>query len=79
MDIPGPVGEALCSNHMIHTERLCWLPSLELKSKEWEARQLRKVYGVLKACDEFVKNRKDNFLIGGEFSVADVSYKFSGG
>jgi hypothetical protein len=45
----------------------------ELKSSEWEARQLRKVYGVLKACDEHVQERKGDFLVNGEFSVADVS------
>jgi glutathione S-transferase len=44
----------------------------ELKSTEWEARQLRKVYGVLKACDELVVEANGGFLVGKEFSVADV-------
>lgn len=50
----------------------------ELKSLEWETRQLRKVYGVLKACDELVQESKGGFLVNGEFSVADVSALASG-
>ena len=49
----------------------------ELKSTEWEGRQLRKVYGVLKACDEFVKTSSGKFLVKDEFSVADVRVSFS--
>jgi glutathione S-transferase len=45
----------------------------ELKSPEWEARQLRKVYGVLKACDEMVKSSGGKFLVADEYSIADVS------
>jgi glutathione S-transferase len=36
----------------------------ELKSVEWEARQLRKIYNVLKACDELVIESKGGFLVG---------------
>jgi glutathione S-transferase len=36
----------------------------ELKSVEWEGRQLRKIYNVLKACDELVMERKGWFLVG---------------
>ena len=37
------------------------------------ARQLRKVYGAIKAIDAFVKARKSDFLIGDELSVADIA------
>lgn len=45
----------------------------ELKSEEWMDRQLRKVYGVLKATDDFVKKSKGDFLVNGEYSVADIA------
>lgn len=46
----------------------------EMKSKEWMDRQLRKVNGVLAACDELVKAAGEGkFLVGNEFSVADIA------
>ncbi|CZR68192.1 uncharacterized protein PAC_18091 [Phialocephala subalpina] len=45
----------------------------ELKSQEWRDRQMRKVTGVLKAMDELVKKSQGKFLVGGEFSVADIA------
>jgi glutathione S-transferase len=45
----------------------------ELKSEEWLARQLRKVNGVLKAIDGFVKKSEGNFIIHNELSVADIA------
>jgi glutathione S-transferase len=45
----------------------------ELKSEEWLARQLRKVNGVLKATDGFVKKSEGRFLVHNEFSVAGIA------
>lgn len=47
----------------------------ERKSEEWMARQLRKVYGVLKALDELVKARDSSskFLVGDELTIADIA------
>lgn len=45
----------------------------ELKSQEWRDRQMRKVTGVLKATDDLVKKSQGKFLVGGEFSVADIA------
>lgn len=47
----------------------------ELKSEEWLSRQLRKVYGAIKAMDEFVKRSESGgqFLVGKELSVADIA------
>jgi glutathione S-transferase len=46
----------------------------EKKSAEWEARQFRKVDGVLKAVDEMVKKvGKGKFLVGDEFTTADIA------
>lgn len=45
----------------------------ELKSEEWYARQLRKISGVLKAMDEFVKVKEGQFLVGSELSIADIA------
>lgn len=45
----------------------------ELKSEEWLARQLRKVIGVLKDTDGFVKKSEGSFLVHNEFSVADIA------
>lgn len=45
----------------------------ELKSEEWYARQLRKVNGVLKAMDELVKQSGGRYLVGDEFSIADIA------
>jgi glutathione S-transferase len=44
-----------------------------LKSEEWYARQLRKVNGVLKAMDELVKQSGGSYLVGDEFSIADIA------
>ncbi|KAG0652134.1 Glutathione S-transferase U11 [Hyphodiscus hymeniophilus] len=44
-----------------------------LKSPEWEARQLRKEYGVLKACDDSVRSSGGKFLVMNEFSVEDIA------
>lgn len=48
-----------------------------LKSDEWMARQLRKVYGAIKAIDAFVKEARESdesdFLIGDELSIADIA------
>jgi glutathione S-transferase len=45
----------------------------ELKSEEWYARQLRKVNGVLKAMDELVMQSGGRYLVGDEFSIADIA------
>jgi glutathione S-transferase len=45
----------------------------ELMSKEWLDRQLRKVNGVIKAMDELVHKTEGKFLVGDEFSVADIA------
>jgi glutathione S-transferase len=46
----------------------------EKKSAEWEARQFRKVNGVIKAMDEMVKKvGPKNYLVGSEFSIADIA------
>ena len=45
----------------------------ELKSEEWFDRQLRKVNGVLKASNDLVMRIEGNFLVGNEFSVADIA------
>ncbi|KUJ17795.1 glutathione S-transferase [Mollisia scopiformis] len=45
----------------------------EMKSHEWHDRQMRKVTGVLKASDELVKKSDGKFLVGGEYSVADIA------
>ena len=45
----------------------------EKKSEEWYSRQSRKVYGALKAIDEFVKNSKGDYLIGDEMTIADIA------
>ena len=45
----------------------------EMKSDEWFGRQLRKVNGVLKACDEIVVRSEGRFVVGDEFSVADIA------
>lgn len=46
----------------------------DLKSPEWLSRQLRKVYGAIKAMDELVKARNgSNFLIGDELTIADIA------
>lgn len=45
----------------------------QLKSQEWYDRQLRKVSGVLKAVDELVKESGGDFLVGREYSVADIA------
>jgi len=45
----------------------------DMKSQEWHDRQMRKVVGVLKASDELVKKTKGKFLVGDEYSVADIA------
>lgn len=45
----------------------------ENKSEEWYARQMRKVNGVIKALDEFVKAKKGDFLVGNELTIADIA------
>jgi glutathione S-transferase len=46
----------------------------EQKSSPWEARQFRKVDGVIKAMDEMVKKvGPGKFLVGDEFTVADIA------
>lgn len=37
------------------------------------ARQLRKVYGAIKAIDEFVRASESGFLIGDELTIADIA------
>lgn len=45
----------------------------EMKSQEWHDRHMRKVEGVLKAGDELVKKSKGEFLVGEEYSIADIA------
>lgn len=45
----------------------------DLKSEEWYTRQLGKVYGVLKAMDELVKQSGSNYLVQNEISIADIA------
>ena len=45
----------------------------ELKSESWYGRQIRKINGVIKAMDEFVKAKEGDFLVGTEFSIADIA------
>jgi glutathione S-transferase len=45
----------------------------ESLSKEWFDRQLRKVNGVIRAMDELVRKNQGQFLVCGEFSVADIA------
>ena len=47
----------------------------EKESPEWLSRQLRKVYGVIKALDELVKSSPSpsTYLVGGEFTIADIA------
>lgn len=45
----------------------------ELQSQEWLDRQFRKVNGVIKAMDDLVKNSAGEFLVCGEYSVADIA------
>ena len=43
------------------------------KSEEWMARQLRKVYGAVRAVDGFVGARRSDFLVGDELTIADIA------
>lgn len=43
----------------------------EHPSEEWQARQMRKVNGGLKALSQWVGDKE--FIIGGQFSVADIA------
>jgi glutathione S-transferase len=45
----------------------------ELKSEEWYARQIRKIDGVTKALDEFVRKSKGGFLVAEELTIADIA------
>ena len=46
----------------------------ERKSEEWLSRQLRKIYGAIKAMDGFVKKSEGgDFLIGTELTIADIA------
>ncbi|KAL8820417.1 MAG: hypothetical protein Q9191_007522 [Dirinaria sp. TL-2023a] len=46
----------------------------ERKSEEWLSRQLRKIYGAIKAVDQFVKRSEGGeFLIGRELTIADIA------
>lgn len=45
----------------------------ERKSHPWYDRQMRKVEGALRACDEMVRKSHGAFLVGNEFSVADIA------
>lgn len=45
----------------------------EQKSAEWYARQIRKVNGVIQALDGLVKKSGGKFLVGGEYSIADIA------
>ena len=48
----------------------------EVPSKEWQARQDRKVDGALRAFDEMVKDRKNagkQYLVGDELTIADIA------
>lgn len=45
----------------------------ELKSEEWYGRQMRKINGVLKAMNGFVRAKKGEFLVESELSIADIA------
>lgn len=46
----------------------------EHKSEEWLSRQMRKIYGAIKAIDKSVKKREGgDFLIGKELTIADIA------
>ena len=46
------------------------------QSPEWLSRQLRKVYGAIKAIDQFSKSAASDgraFLVGNELTIADIA------
>lgn len=41
--------------------------------RRWKARQDRKVDGAMKAYDDYVQAAKGGWLVGGEYSIADIA------
>lgn len=65
--------QVLAEGHLDAMSLLFFEVSREKPSKEWTARQNRKIDGAMKAYAEMVEDVKGGWLVGGAYSIADIA------